>query len=556
MRTHRRAAFVVTIQPRRLGHVGLVGAGLFALAACGGKEATPRPGPAAPAAPALATAVDGQYQLPAASAGKPLPVAPLAHLFVSADGTIRVGKAAALAQAVAVADVDALRAALPPDVAAPAPVVPRPARADVPTPEPGAPDTRDAGPRGTEPRDTEPGDTGGTGTAMQPEEGRMGSGRPSGQYRMRSADDLAAARDEALREARAAGVIGSAALTEGGAFASITGTGDGSAGFEDVDRYGGILGEEPREDEAGGLGTTTDGRDSTGWGQLRSPRDPRLIGLATLGRGDPATARVTLVGDRAASVAALRAALSAIAAPVAVAADDGAGSAAALPFVLEPGRPGDRPPGPVLVVRVDGGRVQLSRGGLPELVEPTAAGGVDRAALTRAIAATDVPGDPLVAVEVQATSAARFADLWFALEVAATTAAPVTVWLYDPSAPAAYGVGMGGRGSPVPRMELGQPGVAGELDRNLVRRYIKRNRAKLGYCYEKALLVTPDLAGTVTARFVIGPGGTVTSVEASGVTPEVSTCVAEVLRAIEFPKPRGGGRVEVTYPFDFRPAGG
>lgn len=547
MRTHRRSAFVVTIQPRRLGrlgHVGLVGAGLFALGACGGKEATPRPGPAAPAAPALATAVDGQYQLPAASAGKPLPVAPLAHLFVSADGTIRVGKAAALAQAVAVADVDALRAALPPDVAAPAPVAPRPARADVPTPEPG----------GTRPRDTR--DTSGTGTAMHPEEGRMGSGRPSGQYRMRSADDPAAARDEALREARAAGVIGSTAPIEGGAFASITGTGDGSAGFEDVDRYGGILGQEPHEDEAGGLGTTTDGRDSTGWGQLRIPRDPRLIGLATLGRGDPATARVTLVGDRGASVGALRAALSAIAAPVAVAVDGGAGSAAALPFVLEPGRPGDRPLGPVLVVRVDGGRVQLSRGALPEVVEPTADGGVDRAALTRAIAATDVPGDPLVAVEVQATSAARFADLWVALEVAASAAAPVTVWMYDTSAPAPYGVGRGPRGSAAPRVEIGQPGVAGELDRNLIRRYIKRNLAKLSYCYEKALLVTPDLAGTVATRFVIGPRGTVTSVEASGVAPEVSACVAEVLRAIEFPKPRGGGQVEVTYPFDFRPGGG
>jgi hypothetical protein len=43
---------------------------------------------------------------------------------------------------------------------------------------------------------------------------------------------------------------------------------------------------------------------------------------------------------------------------------------------------------------------------------------------------------------------------------------------------------------------------------------------------------------------------------ASGVDPEVSSCVAGVIKSIEFPKPKGGGGVQVNYPFTFRPTGG
>ena len=36
----------------------------------------------------------------------------------------------------------------------------------------------------------------------------------------------------------------------------------------------------------------------------------------------------------------------------------------------------------------------------------------------------------------------------------------------------------------------------------------------------------------------------------------VSGCVAGVIKGIEFPKPKGGGGVQVNYPFNFRPTGG
>jgi hypothetical protein len=36
---------------------------------------------------------------------------------------------------------------------------------------------------------------------------------------------------------------------------------------------------------------------------------------------------------------------------------------------------------------------------------------------------------------------------------------------------------------------------------------------------------------------------------------KVESCVAGVIRSIQFPKPKGGGYVNVRYPFIFRAAG-
>jgi hypothetical protein len=56
-------------------------------------------------------------------------------------------------------------------------------------------------------------------------------------------------------------------------------------------------------------------------------------------------------------------------------------------------------------------------------------------------------------------------------------------------------------------------------------------------------------------QFFITPNGNVTGSVGSGFDGKVSTCVAEVVGRIEFPKPRGGGGVQVNYPFNFRFAG-
>ena len=105
-----------------------------------------------------------------------------------------------------------------------------------------------------------------------------------------------------------------------------------------------------------------------------------------------------------------------------------------------------------------------------------------------------------------------------------------------------------------PTVSIGQPNAQGDLDKAIIRRYIKRNIQKIQYCYEKELVAKPTLAGTVLASFYIEPSGKVGRATGSGVDPEVANCIANVIKGIEFPKPKGGGGVQVNYPFSFRPA--
>ncbi|MFT3696690.1 MAG: AgmX/PglI C-terminal domain-containing protein [Kofleriaceae bacterium] len=113
------------------------------------------------------------------------------------------------------------------------------------------------------------------------------------------------------------------------------------------------------------------------------------------------------------------------------------------------------------------------------------------------------------------------------------------------------GQGPVGRPKTLPSTTLGQANVTGDLDKAIIRRYIKRNIQKLEYCYEKTLLAKPGLKGTVTAKFTIDSGGLVSASTASGLDKDVSDCVARVIKDIEFPKPKSG-TVDVTYPFEFR----
>lgn len=116
------------------------------------------------------------------------------------------------------------------------------------------------------------------------------------------------------------------------------------------------------------------------------------------------------------------------------------------------------------------------------------------------------------------------------------------------------------RSSPVTvvaaQVVLATPEVHGDLDHAIIRRYIKRQNAKITYCYEKALLGNPTLAGTVTTEILIDANnGHVAGVSAKGLgNKEVEACIAGVIRDIEFPAAKGGGPVKVMYPFKLVPA--
>jgi hypothetical protein len=104
-----------------------------------------------------------------------------------------------------------------------------------------------------------------------------------------------------------------------------------------------------------------------------------------------------------------------------------------------------------------------------------------------------------------------------------------------------------------PLVSFGQFTVTTGLDQVIIRRYTKRAAAKIQYCYEKALLSTPGLAGTMVVQFRIEPTGKVGAATGSGLAG-VDACVVDTIKQIEFPKPQGGTNVEVRAPFSFRPA--
>jgi hypothetical protein len=258
-------------------------------------------------------------------------------------------------------------------------------------------------------------ESGGTGTAMALDEGKMGkedSKRATGQYAMKNENvDPQIAKQQAIDQARTAGILGALQQQQGGAFASLTGTGDFSSGLDDANVFGGLLGDEVGEMQGGfGFGRSGfgPGGGGTGWGTIGTGR------YGTIGHGS------------------------------------GTGS---------------------------GYGVGAGRGG------------------------------------------------------------------------------MRGRRAAAPEVRIGNATTTGDLDKNIIRRYIRRKLPQIKYCYEKQLLVKPGLAGTVNSAFQISPQGSVLNSSASGVSNDVSSCVADVIKTIQFPKPKGGGLVQVRYPFTFRATG-
>ena len=116
------------------------------------------------------------------------------------------------------------------------------------------------------------------------------------------------------------------------------------------------------------------------------------------------------------------------------------------------------------------------------------------------------------------------------------------------------GPGLPGHHAAVPQPHFGDATAVGDYDKDIIRRYIRRNASKLQYCYEKQLLAHPGSEGEIQIQFFIMPNGAVNSSTAKGFDNEVANCVADVVGHIEFPAPKGGG-VQVNYPLTFHAAG-
>lgn len=97
--------------------------------------------------------------------------------------------------------------------------------------------------------------------------------------------------------------------------------------------------------------------------------------------------------------------------------------------------------------------------------------------------------------------------------------------------------------------------ISGGLDREVIAAIIRSQLGQILYCYERQLSAYPDLFGKVAVRFTIGPTGMVESQKIGDTTlknASVESCILSRVASWKFPTPRGGTKVQVTYPFLFK----
>jgi outer membrane biosynthesis protein TonB len=114
---------------------------------------------------------------------------------------------------------------------------------------------------------------------------------------------------------------------------------------------------------------------------------------------------------------------------------------------------------------------------------------------------------------------------------------------------------IGGRGTSFVSVDNGGPTVEEGLRKDQVGEVIHKHMDEVRYCHEMAMLYHPDLAGKIVARFVIGGNGHVekTAADSSGLPDRtLEDCVLKRLATWKFPKPKGGVKVNVSYPFIFK----
>jgi hypothetical protein len=100
-----------------------------------------------------------------------------------------------------------------------------------------------------------------------------------------------------------------------------------------------------------------------------------------------------------------------------------------------------------------------------------------------------------------------------------------------------------------------QATVSPGLDADIVRRIVKAHMNELRSCHGAGLKKDPKLAGIITIAFEIGANGKVpiSTVQESTIDSAdqtVASCFAKAVKRWQFPKPRGGATVSVSYPFE------
>jgi hypothetical protein len=120
---------------------------------------------------------------------------------------------------------------------------------------------------------------------------------------------------------------------------------------------------------------------------------------------------------------------------------------------------------------------------------------------------------------------------------------------------AGAGLGTGNAGNGEVGLEDTESVVEGGLDREVIAGIIREHLGQVRYCYERQLAANPDLYGKLKIRFTINSDGVVDSQLVSQTTMKsamVEDCILRRIATWKFPKPKGGTKVIVSYPFLFK----
>lgn len=125
-----------------------------------------------------------------------------------------------------------------------------------------------------------------------------------------------------------------------------------------------------------------------------------------------------------------------------------------------------------------------------------------------------------------------------------------------------YGKGenarVGGQGKSLVSLDTGGSEVEQGLTKDEVGEVIHRHMSEVRYCYESAMLRTPDIEGKLIMNFTIGGAGKVKTASIKQSTlpdPRLDDCILRRLMTWKFPQPKGGIDVAVSYPFIFKTLG-
>lgn len=108
-----------------------------------------------------------------------------------------------------------------------------------------------------------------------------------------------------------------------------------------------------------------------------------------------------------------------------------------------------------------------------------------------------------------------------------------------------------------PVVRTGTLTASGRIPPEVIQRTVRQSFGRFRFCYENGLRTSPNLAGRVTVRFVIGRDGAVSNASNGGSDlPDagVLSCVVRAFYGLSFPAPEAG-IVTVSYPITFSPGG-